>query len=118
MNFDEAVRTHCLWKIHLLGIIAGTITDPLDPKVIEADDTCALGIWIHGEAKEYAHLDEYQMLLKEHASFHRKVGKAVTLVHGGLFDQAKSYLETSQFTDASKRIIHAIRSLQKAVLSA
>ncbi len=115
MNFDEAVRTHCLWKMHLLGIIAGTVTESLDPHVIEADDKCALGIWIHGDAQKYKDLEAYQILLKEHATFHEKIGKAVTLVNDGLFDQAKSYLETSKFNDASKRIIDAIRSLQQAV---
>jgi Chemoreceptor zinc-binding domain len=115
MNFEETVRTHCLWKNHLLGIIAGSIAEPSDPEIMGADDKCALGLWLHGEARTHSHLTEYLQLMDAHSDFHRQVAMAVKLVNAGKCDRAKFLLETGKFNDASVRVIKAIQSLQQKV---
>lgn len=115
MNFDEAITAHSQWKIRLQGLVAGTNRETLDPEVVGVDNRCALGQWIHGEAKQYSALPEYADLVKEHAAFHRSAAEVLKVVAAGQGEQARALIDTGSFHQASIRTINAIRHLRKRV---
>jgi hypothetical protein len=116
MNFDEAITAHSQWKIRLQAVISGTSRETLDPAVVAVDNKCALGQWIHGEAKQYSGAPEYAKLLEEHAHFHKSAADTLRMALAGQLDKAKATLDTGgPFIDASIRTINAIRHLRKKV---
>jgi hypothetical protein len=115
MNFEEAITAHSQWKIRLQGVVAGTSKEVLDPKIVGVDDKCALGQWIHGEARQFSTHKEYAELLAEHARFHRCAADVLRAVAAGHTDQAKTMVDGGEFHDVSLRTINAIRHLRKKV---
>jgi len=115
MNFDDAITAHSQWRIRLQGAIAGTTQEKLDPAVVGADDQCLLGKWIHGEARQYAAEADYQALVQEHRAFHKRAAQVLALVSAGRKEEAKAFVGTGEFFDASIKTINAIRRLRKKV---
>jgi inorganic pyrophosphatase len=115
MNFDEAITAHSQWRIRLQGFIAGTSQENLDPKIVAVDNKCVLGQWIHGEAKQYAQMPEYVLLIKEHANFHQRAANVLRLVEAGKREEAKAEVGAGEFFKASIQTINAIRHLRKKV---
>lgn len=117
MNFEDAITAHSQWKIRLQGVLNGSNKEVLDPQVVGLDNKCALGQWIHGEAKQqYGALPEYVALVKQHAAFHQHAAAVLRMALQGQADQARACLETSgSFTEASIRTITAIRQLRRKV---
>ena len=120
MNFDDAITAHSQWKIRLQGVINGSNKEVLDPQVIAQDDRCAMGQWIHGEARrQYGSLPEFAALVKQHAEFHQHAAEVLRMVLQGQADKARACLETGgSFTESSIRTITAIRQLRRKVESA
>ena len=116
MNFDEVITAHAQWKTRLQAVVNGTSMEALDPEAIGTDNKCALGQWLYGEAKKYAHLPEYAALLKEHADFHLSASGVLRMALAGQMDRAKASLNTDgPFIATSLRTITAIRRLQRKV---
>ena len=117
MNFDEAVLAHSKWKMRLLEVAMGLSKESLDPEIVGADNKCALGQWIHGEAKQkYSQLSEYLTLIEVHASFHQCASSVLRMALSGQAEEAKIHLNTGgSFMGASTQTITAIRRLQRKV---
>lgn len=115
MNFDEAITAHSQWKIRLQSVVSGTSKENLDPAVVGVDDRCALGQWIHGEAKAHAALREYAELVSEHAAFHKAAAEVLRLAQSGMAATAAQSILEGSFHHASIRTINAIRHLRRKV---
>ena len=58
MDLNLAIKGHATWKLKLR--IAIQNKEQLDVTVMSADNQCALGRWLHHEAKrKYVHLPTY-----------------------------------------------------------
>ena len=115
MNFEEAITAHSQWKIRLQGVISGTNKEVLDPQIVAKDDRCALGQWIHGEARKYELLPEYADLVKDHARFHRCAAEVLHAAQTGQTEKAKANVTSGDFHEVSLKTITAIRKLRKKV---
>ena len=115
MNFDEAITAHRQWRIRLLGAIAGTNPEPLEPRRVAVDDQCALGQWLYGEARQYADQSDYQDLVLEHRAFHQCAGEVLELMGAGRKEEAMASVATGAFFQASRLTTDAIRRLKKKV---
>ena len=115
MNFEEAITAHSQWKIRLQGVVQGTTKEVLDPKVIGVDDQCALGKWIHGEARTYSAHAEYCELLKAHAEFHACAAEVLRTAESGQREKAKAMVDVGKFHEISLKTINAIRHLRRKV---
>jgi methyl-accepting chemotaxis protein len=82
---------------------------------VGVDDRCALGQWIHGEAKQYSGVPEYGKLVQEHKAFHASAAKVIEMVAAGKLEEAKTCVDKGEFFDASLRTINAIRHLRTKV---
>jgi methyl-accepting chemotaxis protein len=91
MNLDEAMTAHAEWKMKFRSAIQDN--GQLDAASISADNTCALGQWLHGEAKErYAGLTSYGICVAKHAEFHRCAGKVAAKINAGHYTEAEAML--------------------------
>jgi Chemoreceptor zinc-binding domain len=102
LNFKTALEAHIKWKIRLMGVIDGTGTEVLDPRVVAQDNQCALGKWIYGQGgKEYGSNTEFKELVAAHTNFHKCAGQVLDLSLEGKSVEAKQAVETGAFAKAS-----------------
>lgn len=84
LNMREALDAHIAWTHRLEARIKGHNDEPLDVRVVAADDRCALGEWIHNDARErFGGMTEYEDLKSIHAAFHLKAGEILEDVEDG-----------------------------------
>ncbi len=116
MNWDDAVKAHAAWKMRLLTYIRDP-SKKLDPAAIGADNRCPLGIWLHGEAKQkLGAMPEFEVLIAEHARFHRAVGSVVEQVNAGKSVPDQTVLGwESEFAASSRSVVTTITKLKRMV---
>ncbi|MEQ1556930.1 MAG: CZB domain-containing protein [Gallionella sp.] len=102
LNFKTALEAHIKWKVRLMGVVDGTGTEVLDPRVVAQDNQCALGKWIYGQGgKEYGSNAEFKELVAAHTNFHKCAGHVLDLALDGKQTQAKQEVEGGSFAKAS-----------------
>lgn len=117
INIMEAINAHIKWKIRLDKYMNGTSEEKLDPAVICRDDQCVLGKWIHGPAlKHFSDDDGFKTLRDDHAQFHVIAGKVVSNVHANNKAAAEVIMK-SEYTKASRKVVHDLTELSKQLLS-
>jgi methyl-accepting chemotaxis protein len=113
--FDTAIQAHVGWK----GKLSAYVRRPdrsLKAADVARDCDCALGKWIHGEARKYASLPEYQTLLKQHAIFHREAADIVRRADAGDAVTGEVVLGgNSSFSRASQEVVSAINEMKRKV---
>lgn len=118
MDLNEATKAHAEWKVKLRMAIAKKET--LDVTTIAADNCCALGKWLHGEAKSrYGTLPAYRECVSRHAAFHREAGAIAQAINAKTYDKATAMLDGgTPYAAASAAVGTAILGLKKAVVAA
>ncbi len=118
MSWDDAVKAHAAWKMKLLAYIRDP-SKKLDPAAAGADNRCALGMWLHGDAKQkLAGVPGFETLIAEHARFHRAVGSVIEQVNTGKAVPDQSVLGwESEFAASSRAVVSAIAKLKREVPS-
>ena len=118
MNFDKAVQVHAAWKIVLSNYLR-SIDGTLKAAEARVDNRCTLGRWLYGEGKKYSSTAEYQVLVGEHARFHRAAGKVVDKANSGQELNAERILHCdSEYGIASRNVVKAIMDLKRKVTAA
>ena len=111
MDLDTAIGAHAEWKTKLRS--AAEKKEPLDVTTISADNCCALGKWLHGDAKaKYGSLPSYKECVSSHARFHAEAGKVATVVNQAKFNETLIGAG-SAFGAASNHVGTAIIRLKK-----
>ena len=113
--FDDAIQAHVAWKSKL-SMYARRPDHSLKAAEISVDHACALGKWIHGDARKHAALPEYQALLKQHAAFHRAAADIVRRADAGekVTDEV-ALGANSPFATASSAVVSAINEIKRKV---
>lgn len=113
MNLDEAISAHAQWKVKLAEAVAKR--DTLNAAEISADNCCALGKWLHGEAKgTFSKSRRFQDLLTKHAHFHKEAGRIATAINAKQFTSAEAMLAAGEpFATASSAVAAAIIELKR-----
>lgn len=113
MDLSEAMKAHAEWKIKLRTAISAK--QSLDATTISADDCCALGKWLHGEARlKFGKLKSHGDCLARHAAFHKEAGKVALTINARKFEEAEAMLGASTpFFMASNSVVMAISALKK-----
>lgn len=112
MDLDEAIQAHSSWKQKLATCLDRPGATPKTAE-IRADNRSELGQWLYGEGKKFSSLDEYKLLLAEHARFHRAAAKAVEQVRAGEVTKEVVYQGSdSEFASASRNVVAAINALK------
>ncbi len=113
MNLDTAIAAHAEWKFKLRTAI--TSQTQVEAASVAKDNLCALGSWLHGEAKsKYGHLESYRNCLGAHASFHREAGKVAQLINRKKYGEAEAALGAgSPYASASTMTTVSINKLKK-----
>ncbi len=112
VNFDDAIQAHAAWKIKL-AVYLKKPDGAIKPAEIGADNRCALGQWLYGDAKKFSSLAEYQTLMTEHARFHRAASKVAEQANAGREMNAEAVLGgNSEFATASLNVVKAIKNLK------
>lgn len=113
MDLSQAGQAHAEWKVKLRAAIAKHET--LDVSTITADNCCALGKWLHGEAKsKYGALGTYKDCVTKHAIFHKAAGAVASEVNAKRFKEAEAMLGAgTPFMTASSAVGSAILGLKK-----
>ncbi|EHR69711.1 hypothetical protein BurJ1DRAFT_0832 [Burkholderiales bacterium JOSHI_001] len=115
MDLNAATQAHSEWKIKLRMAIAKKET--LDAATIAKDNCCALGKWLHGDAKQhFANYKAYGDCLTRHATFHREAGAVAHAINSGDYAKASTMLDGgTPYAAASNAVAGAILALKKEV---
>ncbi len=94
LDMKAALEAHAAWKTRLEAQIRGDAGESLNMATVAADTNCALGKWIHGDAKtKFADFPEYAQLRRIHADFHICAGGILGDAHDGNADAATNALK-------------------------
>ncbi|MEO8501126.1 MAG: CZB domain-containing protein [Vicinamibacteria bacterium] len=112
MNFEEAREKHAQWRFTFRSAIVDRTT--LDLAAIAQGDRCAVGRWLHGEARaRYAGLPSYGGCLSTHDAFHVEASRVATLINAGRYDEAGELLGLgSAYSLASATFGQALNALE------
>jgi hypothetical protein len=111
MDLSTAISAHAEWKTKLRS--AAEKKEALDVATISADNCCALGKWLHGEAKaKYGALPAYKECVTTHARFHSAAGEVAAKVNKAQFNDSLIG-PGSPFGAASSLVSTAIIHLKK-----
>lgn len=115
MDLNSASQAHAEWKVKLRMAIAKK--ESLDAATISKDNCCALGKWLHGEAKgQFGKFPAYLDCVSKHAEFHREAGKVASAINAADFDRASKMLDAgTPYAHATSAVSSAILGLKKAV---
>jgi methyl-accepting chemotaxis protein len=113
MDLDQAGQAHSDWKIKLRMAIAKK--EALDAAAITAENQCAFGQWLLGEAKgKYGKLPAYADCVSKHAAFHHEAGKVAQTINSGNYGQAKTMMDANTpYALAANGFIIALGTLKK-----
>ncbi|MBU6259282.1 MAG: CZB domain-containing protein [Burkholderiales bacterium] len=113
MDLAQASSAHTEWKVKLRMAI--TKREQTDAATIGRDDCCALGKWLHGEAKsKYSKLKSYSTCLTQHAAFHREAGAVAAAINRQDYAKAEKMLDAgTPYATISASVITAILGLKK-----
>ncbi len=104
LNMRLAIEAHLKWKERLERVLEGSSGETLEVGVVASDDRCALGQWLHGEAKrQFGQHQEYDSLLRAHSEFHLMAGDILCDAHDGRANEARDKLR-SGFRQKSDRV--------------
>ena len=114
MDLTKAIQAHGEWKVKFRNAI--NHKEQMDSDTIACDDRCALGKWLHGQAKQrHAHLGSYRDCVKKHAAFHVEAGQVAKAINAGHYDKAECMLAGgTPYASASSEVGSAILALKKA----
>lgn len=116
MTIDEAIKAHAWWKARLEAYIDGELSAPLDASVVETDNACALGKWIHRQSATLEQETDFCYLRSEHARFHRQAAAVVRTADEGNRDSARAMiLRGSRFAETSANLVLALVRLRAKV---
>ena len=115
MDFDAAMAAHTDWKVNLR--VALETKAVVDADRARSDCNCALGKWLHGEARARWGADEsYRQCVAAHREFHDAAGEVASTINSRAFDQAGRMLESgARFSAASMKVAVAVRRLRAIV---
>lgn len=113
MDLTRASQAHGEWKVKLRLAIAKK--EQLDERTISANNCCALGKWLHGEAKShYSGLRALGDCTTKHAAFHREAGVVARTINARDYAKAEQMLGAgTAYSTASSAVISAILALRK-----
>ena len=114
MNLDDAIAVHQKWKIRLGMVIEGHSADALDPAVVEKDDHCELGKWLHGAGRVHREKPEFGPVVFEHAAFHQHAAGVLRKAQKGDMPGAKLDFN-GPYYQQSQKVVLAIMKLKKAL---
>ena len=108
MDLNDAMKAHADWSRKFREAI--DTKQKLDVETISKDNQCALGKWLHGEAKDtYAKLAAYHTCVGAHAHFHRNAGEMALLINRKDSEQARGNLMPgSKYREAAEEVALAI----------
>ena len=110
LNFDGVLQAHLAWKQKLRDFMAGK-GDALNPAVVERDDKCELGCWIHGDGRVLERNATFGKLRDAHARFHTSAANIVRFHLAGDTRSAVTALggDFSKFTNETVRALRQLR---------
>ncbi|MDD5389463.1 MAG: methyl-accepting chemotaxis protein [Gallionellaceae bacterium] len=112
VDFDAIIDAHQAWKQKLRSAIGGGEERNLNPDDVCKDNQCALGKWIYGAGKEFAHVPEYEPLRLTHADFHVCAADILRHAQTGDKDGANAML-VGDFFDLSNRTVQHIVAMKR-----
>jgi len=106
----DAIKAHVAWKtkLRILSIEQGKCGDPA---VVEKDNACSLGKWIHGDGQRLSGDDEFRQLCQEHAAFHSCAASIIRSVKQGATGEAKEML-AGQYAEISNKVIGTLNHMR------
>jgi hypothetical protein len=116
MDWMEVIGAHVMWKQRLIGFLAGSNTEALDPDTIRLDNRCALGKWIYGDGASMSQLSKYDEVRDLHAQFHQFAADIVDLHLAGNTADAEKLL-LGDYSRLSEKLKHRITGLSQQVKS-
>ncbi|MEQ1916023.1 MAG: CZB domain-containing protein [Gallionella sp.] len=105
LNFKTALEAHIKWKMRLLGVVDGTGSEVLDPRIISQDNQCVLGKWLYGQGnRDFGSNAEFKELVTAHTNFHKCAGHVLDLALDGKTEDARQEIEGGAYDAARDKL--------------
>jgi methyl-accepting chemotaxis protein len=111
LDFDGAISAHRNWRRRLLDFVGGQ-GEALDPAVVERDDKCVLGCWIHGDGRALQGDPNYGDLKHEHAGFHLCAAEVIRTSQAGDSRSARRQI-AGEFTELSNKVVGLLEKMKR-----
>lgn len=116
LNFKTALEAHIKWKMRLLGVVDGTGSEVLDPRIISQDNQCVLCKWLYGQGnRDFGSNAEFKELVTAHTNFHKCADHVLDLALDGKTEDARQEIEGGAYARASlatsRHLMHLWRSI-------
>lgn len=106
---DRIIAAHGLWKFRLYSAIESG-RSRFDPDVVQRDDRCPFGLWLHGDGRASHGADRrFEPIVGLHAQFHRAAAEVLRAAVSGRSDAAASMMRPGEpFLDTSLELVRRI----------
>lgn len=116
LNFFTATKAHQAWKKRLYDCICGASHEPLNPDVIQLDNRCDLGKWLHAVRARDPKLSVqtaqlFARLLADHARFHLAAAEVARKAQSGQIEEALRMMQGGEYSQVSQRVIAELGEL-------
>lgn len=112
-SIERSLNTHLIWKIRFEFAIARSFDIEIPYSTLSAHDLCPFGKWLHGQTPTADGADEaagedFDIVSRLHAEFHRVAGKIKECIDVGETSKARELL-LGEFEETSNALISAMR---------
>jgi hypothetical protein len=104
-----AISAHGMWKVRLESAI-NTGASEFDPAVVETDNKCEFGRWLHGDIDPVLKQQpNFKKVVDLHAAFHREAARILRLALAGQANVAAAEIsEGSKYFTLSTQLTHEL----------
>ncbi len=122
-ELQKAIEAHAIWKQRFVGLMTGVIsgsialndTKTFDRVLVEQDDQCELGKWLHSEGM--AKLGKYPLfidLVDTHRCFHQYAGQMIQMMLDGKHKEVAHQLsKNGEFEQTSEKLARQLTRLYR-----
>ncbi len=114
-EIDAALAAHAAWKKRLMDAITSG-TSEFTPDIVERDNACQFGKWLHGLSEEDTGSEDYRKVKELHAGFHRTAAEILRLALSGAKDEAlKKISSGGPYPSISGKLVLALQNWKSKI---
>lgn len=116
INMQKFIESHETWKNTLKKLLEQSIKSNIkvDPDVIEQDNNCLFGKWLHSKENEkYLENSDFTTIQLIHIRFRKCAADIVRTFNAGNIEEAEELFQNGCFAKTSAKIIEALEKLKQ-----
>lgn len=122
-ELQKAIEAHAIWKQRFVGLVTGVIngsitmhdTKTFDYELVEQDNQCELGRWLHGDGMaKLSDNPQFIDLVDTHRCFHHYAGQMIQMMLAGKHREVAHQLsKNGEFEQNSQKLSRQLTRLYR-----